>query len=120
MTWSIYRVIAVTDKHNQDSLNHLSNPGFVLSVSALSYCTPGIVFWLSEYGIEVPESECVLMELHCWSHQKQNGEFVCPVKFEWDVGQYVGMFESQLRNSGKLWWAGGQTYHATICNISSL
>ena len=117
--WRIYRVVAITDKKNRDSLNHLSHPDFVPSLSAPSYCTPGIVFWLDESGIEVPGAECILAESHFWTHQRQDGVFICPVEFDWDNGRYVGILESQLRSSGRR-WVNGQNCNATICNISSL
>ena len=120
MTWSIYRVIAVTDEQNRDSLNHRSHPDFVPSLSAFSYCTPGIIFWLDESGIEVPGTECILLESHCWTHKRQNGVFVGPMEFDWNGGRYVGMLESKLRDFGKLWWANDQNCNATICDISSL
>ena len=111
MSWRIYRVVAVTDNRNRDSMNNRLNDDFVLSVSAPSYCTPGITFWLSNNGIEVPKSDCVLLE---FLEIK-----VSPVEFEWDGGRYLGTFEP-VDFSYHLEWANNQICHATVYNISSL
>ena len=111
MTWLIYRVVAITDNRDSDSMNHRSHPSFVLSVSAPSYCTPGITFWLSKSGIEMPKSDCVLLELP--------NVKISPVRFEWDGGRYLGTFEP-VDFSYHLEWANDQICDATVYHISSL
>lgn len=119
----IYRVIGITDEENRDSPNNVNHPDFERSLSASSYCTPGIVFWLSEHGIEIPGVECVLLEF-VFADDLSNllGSADIndwPTEFEWDGGQYRGTLRAQLEYRN-LWWADDEQCNYTIRAISSL
>lgn len=84
--WRAFRVLSLTDNTDQNSPLHSNNPDFKLTLSAPSYCTPGIIFWLST-DMEDPNARCILLEI-------VQGQWASHaiIEFDWEGGRYMGHY----------------------------